>query len=63
MANPKRRPERASRPGPVLARRVDRAGPRTLGNWSVLASTSGSEVVDRLNCTVTFCEPFRPLTR
>ncbi|WP_329007653.1 carbamoyltransferase [Micromonospora rifamycinica] len=36
------------------------AGPRALGNRSILASPFTHEVVDRLNRTVKFREPFRP---
>ncbi|WP_326555195.1 carbamoyltransferase family protein [Micromonospora sp. NBC_01813] len=36
------------------------AGPRALGNRSILASPFAHEVVDRLNGTVKFREPFRP---
>ncbi|MEO3748989.1 carbamoyltransferase C-terminal domain-containing protein [Plantactinospora sp. B5E13] len=36
------------------------AGPRALGNRSILASPFASGVVDRLNATVKFREPFRP---
>jgi carbamoyltransferase len=36
------------------------AGPRALGNRSILASPLRPEVVDRLNTTVKFREPFRP---
>ncbi|PSK64845.1 Decarbamoylnovobiocin carbamoyltransferase [Micromonospora sp. MH33] len=36
------------------------AGPRALGNRSILASPLLSDVVDRLNATVKFREPFRP---
>ncbi|WP_341719363.1 carbamoyltransferase C-terminal domain-containing protein [Micromonospora sp. FIMYZ51] len=36
------------------------AGPRALGNRSILASPFAPEVVDRLNGTVKFREPFRP---
>lgn len=36
------------------------AGPRALGNRSILASPLSSDVVDRLNATVKFREPFRP---
>jgi carbamoyltransferase len=36
------------------------AGPRALGNRSILASPLKSDVVDRLNRTVKFREPFRP---
>ncbi|MBE1487501.1 carbamoyltransferase family protein [Plantactinospora soyae] len=36
------------------------AGPRALGNRSILASPFANEVVDRLNGTVKFREPFRP---
>ncbi|MEV5407298.1 carbamoyltransferase C-terminal domain-containing protein [Thermopolyspora sp. NPDC052614] len=36
------------------------AGPRALGNRSILASPLNPEVVDRLNATVKFREPFRP---
>ncbi|MEV5694285.1 carbamoyltransferase family protein [Micromonospora globbae] len=36
------------------------AGPRALGNRSILASPLLPDVVDRLNATVKFREPFRP---
>lgn len=36
------------------------AGPRALGNRSILASPLQAEVVERLNQTVKFREPFRP---
>ncbi|UQU66831.1 carbamoyltransferase [Couchioplanes caeruleus] len=36
------------------------AGPRALGNRSILASPLLPEVVERLNATVKFREPFRP---
>ncbi|MER6010179.1 carbamoyltransferase family protein [Streptomyces bluensis] len=36
------------------------AGPRALGNRSILASPLSEGVVDRLNATVKFREPFRP---
>jgi carbamoyltransferase len=36
------------------------AGPRALGHRSILASPMRPEVVDRLNATVKFREPFRP---
>ncbi|PWU50819.1 carbamoyltransferase [Micromonospora sp. S4605] len=36
------------------------AGPRALGNRSILASPLEGGVVDRLNATVKFREPFRP---
>ncbi|WDZ92813.1 MULTISPECIES: carbamoyltransferase C-terminal domain-containing protein [Nocardiopsis] len=36
------------------------AGPRALGNRSILASPLHPEVVNRLNATVKFREPFRP---
>ncbi len=36
------------------------AGPRALGNRSILASPLRPDVVDRLNTTVKFREPFRP---
>jgi carbamoyltransferase len=36
------------------------AGPRALGNRSILASPLLPDVVDRLNTTVKFREPFRP---
>jgi carbamoyltransferase len=36
------------------------AGPRALGNRSILASPLMADVVDRLNRTVKFREPFRP---
>lgn len=36
------------------------AGPRALGNRSILASPLSEGVVDRLNTTVKFREPFRP---
>nr|WP_280363037.1 carbamoyltransferase C-terminal domain-containing protein [Nocardia abscessus] len=36
------------------------AGPRALGNRSILASPLLPDVVDRLNDTVKFREPFRP---
>ncbi len=36
------------------------AGPRALGNRSILASPLDPGVVDRLNATVKFREPFRP---
>ncbi|MFE0132361.1 carbamoyltransferase [Streptomyces sp. NPDC059037] len=36
------------------------AGPRALGNRSILASPLKAGVVDRLNTTVKFREPFRP---
>jgi carbamoyltransferase len=36
------------------------AGPRALGNRSILASPLMADVVDRLNHTVKFREPFRP---
>ncbi|WP_169334975.1 carbamoyltransferase family protein [Nocardia takedensis] len=36
------------------------AGPRALGNRSILASPLHPEVVDRLNATVKYREPFRP---
>ncbi|GHJ35420.1 carbamoyltransferase C-terminal domain-containing protein [Streptomyces sp. TS71-3] len=36
------------------------AGPRALGNRSILASPLSPGVVDRLNSTVKFREPFRP---
>jgi carbamoyltransferase len=36
------------------------AGPRALGNRSILASPLLSDVVQRLNATVKFREPFRP---
>jgi carbamoyltransferase len=36
------------------------AGPRALGNRSILASPLSDGVVDRLNATVKFREPFRP---
>ncbi|MFF4835160.1 carbamoyltransferase [Streptomyces sp. NPDC001315] len=36
------------------------AGPRALGNRSILASPLAPGVVDRLNATVKFREPFRP---
>ncbi|MEV7989521.1 carbamoyltransferase C-terminal domain-containing protein [Micromonospora sp. NPDC085948] len=36
------------------------AGPRALGNRSILASPLLPDVVDRLNSTVKFREPFRP---
>ncbi|HZN73778.1 MAG TPA: carbamoyltransferase C-terminal domain-containing protein [Micromonosporaceae bacterium] len=36
------------------------AGPRALGNRSILASPLRPDVVDRLNATVKFREPFRP---
>ncbi|AVT30232.1 carbamoyltransferase [Plantactinospora sp. BC1] len=36
------------------------AGPRALGNRSILASPLSPGVVDRLNATVKFREPFRP---
>ncbi|MFL1376793.1 carbamoyltransferase family protein [Nocardiopsis protaetiae] len=36
------------------------AGPRALGNRSILASPLRPDVVDRLNSTVKFREPFRP---
>lgn len=36
------------------------AGPRALGNRSILASPLSVDVVDRLNATVKFREPFRP---
>lgn len=36
------------------------AGPRALGNRSILASPLRPDVVDRLNGTVKFREPFRP---
>lgn len=36
------------------------AGPRALGNRSILASPLRADVVDRLNRTVKFREPFRP---
>ena len=36
------------------------AGPRALGNRSILASPLQRDVVDRLNRTVKFREPFRP---
>ncbi|WP_395107572.1 carbamoyltransferase [Actinomadura sp. SCN-SB] len=35
-------------------------GPRALGNRSILASPLEADVVDRLNSTVKFREPFRP---
>lgn len=38
------------------------AGPRALGNRSILASPLLPHVVNRLNATVTFHEPFRPFT-
>jgi carbamoyltransferase len=36
------------------------AGPRALGNRSILASPLLPDVVERLNATVKFREPFRP---
>ncbi|WP_328869655.1 carbamoyltransferase [Streptomyces sp. NBC_00287] len=36
------------------------AGPRALGNRSILASPLQADIVDRLNATVKFREPFRP---
>lgn len=36
------------------------AGPRALGNRSILASPLGVDVVERLNAKVKFREPFRP---
>lgn len=36
------------------------AGPRALGNRSILASPLSEGVIDRLNATVKFREPFRP---
>jgi len=36
------------------------AGPRALGNRSILASPLLPDVIDRLNATVKFREPFRP---
>lgn len=36
------------------------AGPRALGNRSILASPLLPDIVDRLNATVKFREPFRP---
>lgn len=36
------------------------AGPRALGNRSILASPLRTDVVDRLNATVKYREPFRP---
>jgi carbamoyltransferase len=36
------------------------AGPRALGNRSILASPLRADVVERLNSTVKFREPFRP---
>src|SRR5262249_13402491 len=36
------------------------AGPRALGNRSILASPLQPDVVERLNATVKFREPFRP---
>lgn len=36
------------------------AGPRALGSRSILASPLAADVVDRLNTTVKFREPFRP---
>lgn len=36
------------------------AGPRALGNRSILASPLAAGIVDRLNATVKFREPFRP---
>ncbi|MEY9211698.1 putative NodU family carbamoyl transferase [Thermobifida halotolerans] len=36
------------------------SGPRALGNRSILASPLRPDVVDRLNSTVKFREPFRP---
>jgi carbamoyltransferase len=36
------------------------AGPRALGNRSILASALPPDVVDRLNATVKYREPFRP---
>jgi carbamoyltransferase len=36
------------------------AGPRALGNRSILASPLTRDVVDRLNSTIKFREPFRP---
>lgn len=64
--------ERPADPVPHLARRLAagaivglftgslEAGPRALGNRSILASPFASGVVDRLNATVKFREPFRP---
>ncbi|MGP3949605.1 carbamoyltransferase family protein [Streptomyces sp. 7N604] len=43
----------------VFQGRVE-AGPRALGNRSILASPLSEGVVDRLNATVKFREPFRP---
>ena len=36
------------------------AGPRALGNRSILASPLAPDIVDRLNATVKYREPFRP---
>jgi carbamoyltransferase len=36
------------------------AGPRALGNRSILAAAEQADVVERLNTTVKFREPFRP---
>ncbi|MFE2998024.1 carbamoyltransferase [Nocardia sp. NPDC059246] len=36
------------------------AGPRALGNRSILASPLDTDIVDKLNATVKFREPFRP---
>lgn len=43
-----------------LFRGAVEAGPRALGNRSILASPLESGVVERLNATVKFREPFRP---
>ncbi|WP_067474365.1 carbamoyltransferase family protein [Nocardia amamiensis] len=64
--------QRPDQPARVLARQLAEgrivglfhgraeAGPRALGNRSILASPLLPDVVDRLNATVKFREPFRP---
>ncbi|MGH3929551.1 MAG: carbamoyltransferase C-terminal domain-containing protein, partial [Pseudonocardiaceae bacterium] len=63
---------RPANPGRTLARELAdggivglfqgrlEAGPRALGNRSILASPLRPDVVERLNATVKFREPFRP---